>query len=92
MDKGYCLMCGNLRDLVGGMCEQCRVDRAVTMRKPAARQASGKAARDGKPAPSQRLEAHRAAAARAGKGRALLDMRASAGPRRAARRPPRARM
>ena len=55
MDKGYCLMCGNLRDLVGGMCEQCRVDRAVTMRKPAARPANGKAERDGKPAPRQRL-------------------------------------
>lgn len=48
-------MCGKLRDLAGGMCEQCRVDRAVTMRKPAAHPASGKAARDGKPAPRQRL-------------------------------------
>ena len=42
-------MCGNLRDLVGGMCEQCRIDRAVTMRKPKPKAKPGEGGRRGKP-------------------------------------------
>lgn len=30
MDKGYCLMCGNLRDVYGGVCRQCQEDARVT--------------------------------------------------------------
>ena len=30
MDKGYCLMCGNLRDIYGGVCRQCQEDARVT--------------------------------------------------------------
>lgn len=29
MDKGYCLMCGNLRDVYGGVCGQCQEDARV---------------------------------------------------------------
>lgn len=29
---GYCLACGKNRETVGGLCEQCRVDRAVASR------------------------------------------------------------
>lgn len=46
---GYCLSCGKLRELVGGMCEQCRIDRAVTMRKPKAKAKPGEGGRRGKP-------------------------------------------
>ena len=28
--KGYCLMCGNLRDVYGGVCRQCQEDARVT--------------------------------------------------------------
>ena len=27
---GYCLMCGKLRDTIGGLCMQCRADRATS--------------------------------------------------------------
>lgn len=30
MDKGYCLMCGNLRDVYVGVCRQCQEDARVT--------------------------------------------------------------
>ena len=46
---GYCLSCGKLRDLIGGMCEQCRIDRAVTMRKPKPKAKPGEGGRRGKP-------------------------------------------
>ncbi len=45
---GYCLSCGKLRDLVGGMCEQCRVDRAATMPKPKPKKKPGEGGRRGK--------------------------------------------
>lgn len=45
---GYCLSCGKLRDLVGGMCEQCRVDRAATMPKPKPKKKPGEDGRRGK--------------------------------------------
>ena len=43
MDKGYCLMCGNLRDVYGGVCRQCQEDARVT--RNAARQGAKTPAR-----------------------------------------------
>ena len=45
---GYCLACGKNRETVGGLCEQCRVDRAVVSRATKPR-SGNKAKGHGKP-------------------------------------------
>ena len=89
MDKGYCLMCGNLRDVYGGVCRQCQEDARVTRNAslPAGHPMSFEvdeirpASRGGSVIdPANVAPAHRICNERRG-NKSVADMKAAAGPR-----------